>query len=116
MFPRTLTGRIISHKKYSLSRLIFLLYNNNNNNNKIIIVIIIIIIKILIITTQHKSRTTCLIFEYVFRFYIYYTELSHIANGDLLDLYFITQQQGIRTHNHDNFSSGLHVCTCSLTW
>ena len=32
--------------------------------------------------------------EFVFRFYIYYIELSHIANGDLLDCYFITQQQG----------------------
>ena len=33
--------------------------------------------------------------EFGFRFYIYYTELSRIANGDLLDLYFITKQQGI---------------------
>ena len=31
VFPRTLTGRIISQKKKILSRLIFLLYNNNNN-------------------------------------------------------------------------------------
>ena len=47
---------------------------------------------IIIIITQHKSHATS---EFVFRFYIYYTELSHIANGDLLDWYFITQQQGI---------------------
>ena len=33
VFPRTLVGRIISHKKYFHSRLIFLLNNNNNNNN-----------------------------------------------------------------------------------
>ena len=46
----------------------------------------------MIITTQHKTRTTCSNSEFVFRFY--YTELSHIANGDLLDCYFITQQQG----------------------
>ena len=56
---------------------------------------IIIIIIIIIITTQHKSRATCPNSEFVFRFYIYYTELSHTANGDLLDWYFITQQQGI---------------------
>ena len=30
-----------------------------------------------------------------FVFYIYYTELSDVANVGLLDLYFITQQQGI---------------------
>ena len=64
----------------------------------IIIVIIIIMIIIIIIKTQHKSRTSCPISEFVFRFYIYYTELSRIANGDLLDLYFITQQQGIFEH------------------
>ena len=52
----------------------------------------------IIIITQHKSCTTCPISEFVFRFYIYYTELSRIANGDLLDLYFITQQQGIFEH------------------
>ena len=52
----------------------------------------------MMITTQHKSRTTCPISEIMFRFYIYYTELSRIANGDLLDLYFITQQQGIFEH------------------
>ena len=72
----------------------------------------------MIIITQHKSLATCPISEFVFRFYIYYTELSPIANGDLLDLYFITQQ-GIFEHllyNHDNFSSGLYICTCSLTW
>ena len=45
----------------------------------------------MLITTQHKSRTTYPISEFVFRFYIYYTELSRIANGDLMDLYFITQ-------------------------
>ena len=45
-------------------------------------------------TTQHESRTTCSNSEFVFRFYIYYTDLSHITNGDLLDCYFITQQQG----------------------
>ena len=50
---------------------------------------------IIIIITQHKSRTTCPISELLFRFYIYYTEISHIANGDLLDWYFITQQQVI---------------------
>ena len=55
---------------------------------------IIMIIIIIITTTQHKSRITCSNSEFVFRFYIYYTELSHIANGDLLDCYFITQQQG----------------------
>ena len=48
---------------------------------------------IIITTTQHKSRTTCSKSDFVFRFYIYYTELSHIANGDLLDCYFKTQQQ-----------------------
>ena len=64
----------------------------------IITIVIIIIIIIIITTTQHKSRTTCPISEFVFRFYIYYTELSCIANGDLLDWYFITQQQGIFEH------------------
>ena len=53
-----------------------------------------VIMIIIIIITQHKSRTTCPISEFVFRSYIYYSELSSIANGDL-DLYFITQQQGI---------------------
>ena len=62
----------------------------------IIIVIIIIIIILIIIITQHKSHATCPNSEFVFRFYIYYTELSPIANGDILDWYFITQQ-GIRT-------------------
>ena len=57
--------------------------------------IIIIIIVITTTKTQHKSRATCPNSEIVFRFYIYYTELFHIANGDLLDWYFITQQQGI---------------------
>ena len=56
---------------------------------------------IIIITTtttqqqQHKSHATCPNPEFVFRFYIYYTESSHTANGDLLDWYFITQQHGI---------------------
>ena len=50
---------------------------------------------IIITTTQHKSRATCPNSEFVFRYYIYYTQLSHIANGDLLAWYFITQQQGI---------------------
>ena len=44
---------------------------------------------IIIITTQHKSHATCPNSEFVFRFYICYTELSKIANGDLLDWYFI---------------------------
>ena len=52
----------------------------------------------IITTTQHKSRAICPISEFVFRFYIYYTELSRITNGDLLDFYFITQQQGIFEH------------------
>ena len=54
----------------------------------------------MIITTtpQHKSCATCPDSEFVFRFYIYYTELSQIANGDLMDWYFITQQQGIFQH------------------
>ena len=52
----------------------------------------------IITTTQHKSRTTCSNSEFVFRFYIYYTELSNITNGDLLDCYFITQQQGTFLH------------------
>ena len=52
----------------------------------------------MIIITQQKSPTTCPFYEFVFRFYIYYTELSRIGNGDLLDLYFITQQQGIFEH------------------
>ena len=64
----------------------------------IIIIIIMIIIIIIIMITKHKSRTTCPISEFVFRFYIYYTELSRIANDDLLDMYFITQQQGIFEH------------------
>ena len=46
-------------------------------------------------TTQHISHATCPNSEFLFRFYIYYTELSLIANGDLLDWYFTTQQQGI---------------------
>ena len=50
---------------------------------------------IIITTTQHKSRANCSNSNFVFRFYIYHTELSHIANGDLQDWYFITQQQGI---------------------
>ena len=58
---------------------------------------IIIIIVIIIIITQHKSRTTCPISEFVFRFYIYYTELSRIANGDLLDLYYNTTRRYFRT-------------------
>ena len=33
-----------------------------------------------------------------FVFYIYYTELSGIVNGDMLDLYFITQHKGIFEH------------------
>ena len=82
MFPRTLTGRIISRKNIS--------FRGKSSFYRIIIIIIII--------TQHKSCTTCPISEFVFRFYIYYTELSRIANGDLLDLYFITQQQGIFEH------------------
>ena len=53
------------------------------------------IIIIILTTTRHKSRTTCPISELVFRLYIYYTDLSRIANGDLLDLYFITLQHGI---------------------
>ena len=56
---------------------------------------IILLLLLIITTTQHKSRTTCPYSEFVFRIYIYYTELSHIANGDLQDWYFITQQQGI---------------------
>ena len=87
MFPRTLTGRIISRKNIS--------FRGKSSFYRIMIIIIIIII---IIITQHKSCTTCPISEFVFRFYIYYTELSRIANGDLLDLYFITQQQGIFEH------------------
>ena len=79
MFPRTLTGRIISQKIFPFEV-----------NLPFIIIIIII--------TQHKSRTTCPISEFVFRFNIYYTELSRVANGDLLDLYFKTQQQGIFEH------------------
>ena len=48
---------------------------------------------------NNKSRTTSPISEFAFRFfYIYYTELSRIANGDMLDLFFITQQQGIFEH------------------
>ena len=46
---------------------------------------------IIITTTQHKSRATCPNHEFVFPFNIYYTELSHIANGGLLDWYFITR-------------------------
>ena len=52
----------------------------------------------IITTTQHKSHAICPISEFVFRFYIYYTELSRITNGDLLDFYFMTQQQGIFEH------------------
>ena len=38
---------------------------------------------IIIATPQHKSRATCPNSEFVFRFYIYYRELSHIANSEL---------------------------------
>ena len=96
VFPRTLTGRIFSQKIFPF-----------DVNLPFIIIIIIIII------TQHKSRPTCPNSEFLFHFYIYYTELSYIANDDLLDWYFITQQN---TYHNDNFSSGLYVCTCSLTW
>ena len=83
MFLRTLTGRIISQKIFPF---------------EVSLPFIIIIIIIIIIKTQHKSCTTCPISEFVFRFYIYCTELYRIENGDLLDLYFITQQQGIFEH------------------
>ena len=81
VFPRTLTGRIISQKIFSSD-----------------VSLHFIIIIIITTTTQHKSRTTCPISEFVLCFYTYYTELPRIANGDLLDLYFITQQQGIFEH------------------
>ena len=79
------------------------------------IIIIKLIIIIIITTTQHKSRATCPNSEFVFPFYIYYTELSRIANGDLLYSYH-NNKIFSNTYNHDNFSSGLYVCTCSLRW
>ena len=70
-----------------------------------------------IIIIIHRSHAHCPSSEFVLRFLHYYTELFRNLQmatywRHIFDWYFLTHIIMITCH----FSSGLSVCTCSLTW